>query len=77
MVKIAVRVTGCANCSKVVANAEQALSELGISGEIEKVTDLNDIMGYGVMMTPGLVIDGEVKIVGKVPSVEEIKALLG
>jgi small redox-active disulfide protein 2 len=76
-VKIAVLGTGCPKCSQVAANAEKALAESGLDGEIIKVTDLNDIMSYGIMVTPGLAIDGEVKVVGKVPTVEEIKALLG
>ena len=68
--------TGCPKCKKLTELTEQAARELGIEYEIEKVTDINDIMGYGIMMTPGLVVDGEVKVVGKVASVEEIKKML-
>ena len=57
-------------------NAKAAVGELGIHAEVEKVTDINEITSFGVMMTPALAIDGEVKVVGKVPSVEEIKKLL-
>lgn len=68
--------TGCPKCRKLAANAEDAAKQLGIDCELEKVTDINDIMRFGVMMTPALVIDGEVKVVGKVPGTDEIKAML-
>jgi small redox-active disulfide protein 2 len=61
---------------RLAKNAEEAVKQKGVDCEIEKVTDLNRIMGYGVMMPPGLVIDGRVKSVGKVLSVEDIKKLL-
>jgi small redox-active disulfide protein 2 len=67
---------GCAKCTKLAENAKAAVAELGIDAQIEKVTDINEITDFGVMMTPALAIDGEVKVVGKVPSVEEIKKLL-
>ena len=68
--------TGCAKCSKLYEVAEQAAKELGVPYEINKVTDLKQIMALQVMVTPALVIDGTVKIAGRVPSVEEIKKLL-
>jgi small redox-active disulfide protein 2 len=68
--------TGCAKCEKLKKNAEQAMQELGVATQVEKVTDINKITSYGVMMTPALVVDGQVKVVGKVPSAEEIKSLL-
>ena len=68
--------TGCAKCTKLKENAEQAVEELGVEATIEKVEDINQITGFGVMMTPALVIDGEVKLVGKLASPDEIKALL-
>jgi len=68
--------TGCAKCTKLKENAEQAVEELGVEAMIEKVEDINVITGFGVMMTPALVIDGEVKLVGKLASPDEIKALL-
>jgi len=68
--------TGCAKCTKLKEHAETAVEESGIEATVEKVEDINVITGFGVMMTPALVIDGEVKVVGKVPSVEEIKKLL-
>lgn len=68
--------TGCPKCEKLKKNAEEAVKSAGIEAMVEKVTDINVITGFGVMMTPALAIDGEVKIVGKVPSPEEIKILL-
>jgi small redox-active disulfide protein 2 len=76
MKKIQILGTGCAKCMKLTANAEEAIKAKGGDYEVEKVTDIKKIMEYGVMMTPGLAIDGEVKSVGKVMSAEEIKKLL-
>ncbi len=74
--KIQILGTGCPKCKKLAENAEAAAKELGIEFELEKVTDLNKIMDFGVMMTPALAVDGTVKLVGKVPPVNELKALL-
>ena len=74
--KIQILGTGCPKCKKLAANAEAGAQAAGVDYTLEKVTDINDIMTFGVMMTPALVVDGEVKVVGKVPSVEEIKAFL-
>ena len=68
--------TGCPKCKKLAENAETAAKALGIEYEIEKVTDINEIMKFGVMMTPALAVDGQVKVVGKVPSPDEIKKML-
>ena len=76
MKKIQILGTGCPKCRQLSENAEIAARDLGIEYEIEKVTDINDIMNFGVMMTPALVMDGVVKVVGKVVSVEEIKELI-
>ncbi|HEX2965027.1 MAG TPA: thioredoxin family protein [Syntrophorhabdaceae bacterium] len=76
MKKIQILGTGCAKCMKLTANAEEAAKECGVPYEIEKVTDIKKIMEFGVMMTPGIVIDGVVKAVGKVLSVEDIKKML-
>ena len=76
MKKIQILGTGCQKCKKLAENAEAAAKELGIEYELEKITDINEIMAFGVMLTPALVVDGEVKAVGKVPSVEDIKAML-
>jgi len=74
--KIQVLGTGCPKCRKLAEHAEAAAKELGLEYEIEKVSHLNEIMKFGVMLTPALAVDGEVKVVGKVPGVEEIKGLL-
>ncbi len=76
MKKIQILGTGCPKCKKLAENAEAAAKELGIEFEIEKVTGINEIMKFGVMMTPALVVDGEVKVVGKVTSPDEIKGIL-
>lgn len=68
--------TGCTNCKNLEANARQAVSELGLDATVEKVADMQGIMAYGVMKTPALVVDEVVKIMGKVATVEEIKAQL-
>ncbi len=74
--KIQVLGTGCPKCKQLAENADTAAKEMGVDYELEKVTDINDIMGFGIMMTPGLAIDGDVKSSGKVATVEEIKAWL-
>ena len=74
--KLQVLGTGCPKCRKLAENAEAAAKALGIEYTIEKVTDINAIMGFGVMMTPALAVDGVVKVVGKVPDAEAIKGLL-
>jgi len=67
---------GCPKCQQLAKNAEQALKELGLEGEVEKITDINKITEMGVMVTPGFAINGDVKAVGKVLTVEEIKELI-
>lgn len=74
--KIQVIGPGCTKCRTLAQFTEQAVQELGISAEVTKVTDLKEIITFGVMMTPALAVDGTVKVVGKVPSVAEIKTLL-
>ena len=68
--------TGCAKCHKLAEHTEAAAKALALDYRIEKVTELDQIMKFGVMMTPALAVDGQVKVVGKVPSVDEIKKLL-
>ncbi|MBF8983211.1 TM0996/MTH895 family glutaredoxin-like protein [Lutibacter sp. B2] len=69
--------TGCANCKKLEANAKEAVKELGLENvTIEKVEDIPSIMKYGVMKTPALVIDEQVKVMGKVAKKDEIKKLI-
>ena len=74
--KIQVLGTGCPKCKKLAQNAEAAAKALGIDCEIEKVADVKEIIKFGVMMTPALAVDGEVKVAGKVPGVEEIRGML-
>ena len=73
MKKIQILGTGCPKCKKLAENAESAAKELGVEYVLEKVTDLNKMADFGVMMTPALAIDGEVKSAGKVLSPDEIK----
>jgi small redox-active disulfide protein 2 len=68
--------TGCAKCHQLEENARKAVAELGLDATIEKVEDIKDIMKYGVMRTPALVVDEKVKVMGKVPSSDEIKKYL-
>jgi small redox-active disulfide protein 2 len=77
MVEIKILGTGCAKCAKLSENAEAAAKSLGIDYAMGKITDRNEIIEAGVMMTPALMIDGEVKSSGRVLSPEEIKPLLG
>jgi small redox-active disulfide protein 2 len=74
--KILVIGPGCAKCKTLAQYTQQAVNELGLTAEVTKVTDLKQIMALGVMMTPALAIDGTVNVVGKVPSIPEIKAIL-
>ena len=76
MKKIQVLGVGCPKCKKLAENAEAAVKDLGADYEIEKVTQINEIMQFGVMITPALAIDGQVTVAGKVASVEEIKQML-
>lgn len=76
MAKLQILGSGCAKCRKLAENTAAAVKETGVTADIEKVTDIQEIMKHGVMMTPALVIDGTVKSAGKVLSVGEIKAML-
>lgn len=67
---------GCKNCKVLEENTKKAVEALKLEATIEKVTDMKEIIGYGVMRTPALVVDGTVKVMGRVPSPEEIKELL-
>jgi small redox-active disulfide protein 2 len=68
--------TGCAKCVMLAERTEAAAKSLGIEYQLVKVTDIQEIMKFGVMMTPGLAVDGVVKVAGRVPDVDGIKALL-
>lgn len=74
--KILVIGPGCTKCKTLAQVTQQAANELGVPCEIDKVTDLKQIMALGVLMTPALAVNGVVKVAGRVPSVEEIKKLL-
>jgi small redox-active disulfide protein 2 len=76
MKKLQILGTGCAKCGKLYEVTEQAAKELGVPYEMNKVTDLKQIMALRVMVTPALVVDGAVKVAGRVPSVDEIKKML-
>lgn len=67
---------GCAKCKSLAQLTELAVNELGVSAEINKITDLKQIMALGVMMTPALAVNGTIKVVGKVPTISEVKAIL-
>ena len=74
--KIEILGTGCPKCQALAANAKAAADKLGVPYELTKVTQINDIMKRGVMLTPALAIDGQVKVVGKVASEAEVATLL-
>ncbi|MGX9726406.1 MAG: MTH895/ArsE family thioredoxin-like protein [Candidatus Electronema sp. VV] len=74
--KIQILGTGCPKCKKLAENAEAAAKALQLDCQIEKVTDINQITAFGVMMTPALAVDGVVKLVGKASSVDELKTVL-
>ena len=76
MKKVLILGTGCPKCRKLYEAARKAVGESGTEAEVEKVEDLNEIVKFGVMMTPGLVVDGKVIAAGKTLSVEEIKKSL-
>ena len=68
--------SGCANCQKLEGLATKAVADLGIDAEIVKVTDIGQIMAYGVMSTPALVVDEELKLAGRVPSYDDVVRIL-
>jgi small redox-active disulfide protein 2 len=76
MKKLEILGTGCPKCQKLSAEVEAAAQAMGIDYQLEKVTDLNEIIEFGVMMTPALAVDGTVKAVGRIPSKEELKTML-
>jgi len=74
--KIQILGTGCPKCNQLTEHAQRAVDELGIDCQIEKVTEMDQILSFGIMMTPGLALDGDVQSSGKVLSVERIKEIL-
>ncbi len=75
LTKIEILGTDCAKCKSLLKNVEKAVRELGIEAEVIKVDSIQEIMNRGIMMIPGLVINGEIKLVGRSPSVEELKKM--
>ena len=76
MKKVQILGTGCPKCKQLFATAEKAVADSQVEAEVIKIEDMNEILSFGIMMTPALAIDGEVKTVGKVLSVDEIKSML-
>ncbi len=76
MKKLQILGGGCAKCEKLADLSKEAAESLGVEYNLEKVTDINKITSFGIMMTPALVVDGEVKISGKVPKLDEIKKMI-
>ena len=76
MKKIEILGTGCPKCKKLEDQAREAAAQLNLECDIVKVEDIQKIMAYGVMMTPALVVDGQVKVTGKVPSIDDIKQII-
>jgi small redox-active disulfide protein 2 len=76
MKKLQILGTGCAKCARLAENVEAAAKQAGLEYELVKVTDVNEIMKFGVMITPALAVDGEVKVAGKVPEAADIEPML-
>lgn len=76
MRKLQILGTGCPKCHKTAEVVEEVAKSLGIEYELQKITDVKEITKFGVMMTPALAVDGEIKVVGKVPSADEVKKIL-
>ena len=74
--KIQILGTGCPKCEKLTEMVEEAIRAEGLDARLEKVTDIEEILTYGILMTPGLVIDGELKMTGKLPTPEQLRELL-
>ena len=76
MKKLQILGTGCAKCTKLAEATQHAAESLGLPFQIEKVTEIQKIMAFGVMMTPALVVDGVVKVSGRIPSSDELKQMI-
>jgi small redox-active disulfide protein 2 len=76
MKKVQILGTGCPKCKKLYEAAQQAVKESAIEAEVTKVEDINEILKFNVMMTPALVVDGTVKAVGRIPKMDELKAMI-
>ena len=76
MKKLQILGTGCSKCNKLAEQVELAASQLGIEHQIEKITDPLEIVSFGVLTTPALAVDGQVKVAGNIPSIEQLKRLI-
>jgi len=76
MKKLQILGRGCSKCKKLYEATQKAVKDLGIEAEVTKVEDINEIMKYGIMMTPALTVDGSVKVVGRIPKPDELKAMI-
>lgn len=76
MKKIQILGTGCPKCKKLFEATQQAVNDFGIEAEVTKVEDINEIMKFGIMMTPALAVDGMVKVVGRIPKHDELKTMI-
>jgi small redox-active disulfide protein 2 len=76
MKKLQILGTGCPKCKKLYEATQQAAKDLGIEAEVTKVEDINEIMKFGIMMTPALAVDGVVKVVGRIPKPDELKTMI-
>jgi small redox-active disulfide protein 2 len=74
--KLQILGTGCSKCKRLTEQVEQAAKELGIEHQIERVTDIEQIISFGGMTTPALAVDGQIKVAGNIPSVDELKRLI-
>jgi small redox-active disulfide protein 2 len=74
--KLQILGTGCSKCARLTEQVEQAAKELGIEHQVEKVTDLQEIISFGVMTTPALAVDGQIKVAGNIPTLDELKRLI-
>jgi small redox-active disulfide protein 2 len=77
MKKIEIIGTGCMKCKRLAKNVEKAVAEMNLDAEIRKVEDITEIMDKGIMLTPALMVDGELKVSGRVADVAELKRILG
>lgn len=76
MKKLQILGTGCPKCKKLHETTERVVKELGIDAEVTKVEDISEIMKFGIMMTPALAVDGVVKVFGRIPKLDELKAMI-
>lgn len=76
MKKIQILGTGCPKCKKLYESTQQAVKEFGIEAEVTKVEDISEIMKFNILTTPALVVDGEVKVTGRIPKLNELRAMI-